>query len=78
MKSSKIIPLQAQRRRRERDELAFLPAALEIIETPPSPLGRTLALVIAAVFCAAIAWSAIALSQPSSASDDGGGGGVSR
>ena len=59
MKSSKIIPLQAQRRRRERDELAFLPAALEIIETPPSPLGRTLALVIAAVFCAAIGWAAI-------------------
>jgi hemolysin D len=59
MKSSKVVPLASRRPQRERDELAFLPAALEIVETPPSPLGRSLALVIAAVFCAAIAWAAI-------------------
>ena len=30
--------------RRRADELAFLPAALEVAETPPSPLGRAVAL----------------------------------
>lgn len=38
------------------DELAFLPAALEIIETPASPLARAVAATIAAVFCTALAW----------------------
>ena len=36
--------------RRHREELAFLPAALEIVETPPSPIGRAIgATIIAAV-----------------------------
>jgi hemolysin D len=42
---------------RARDELAFLPAALEIVETPPSPTGRAIAGIIALLFCAALAWS---------------------
>jgi hemolysin D len=42
---------------RRRDELAFLPAALEIVETPPSPIGRTLAATIVVLFCAALAWA---------------------
>src|SRR6516162_8235786 len=42
--------------RRDRHELAFLPAALEIVETPPSPLGRTIAVTIIAVFCLGLAW----------------------
>ncbi len=41
------------------DERQFLPAALEIMETPAHPLGRTLALVIAAFFVIALAWSLI-------------------
>ena len=44
-------------RARRRDELAFLPAALEIIETPPSPVGRMTAAMIALLFCAALAWA---------------------
>jgi len=40
-------------------ELAFLPAALEIQETPPSPLGRAIAYSIMAVFGVAIAWACI-------------------
>lgn len=40
-------------------ERQFLPAALEITETPASPLGRTLALAIAAFFVIAIGWSVI-------------------
>jgi len=43
--------------RRRFDELAFLPAALEIVETPPSPLGRAIAFSIIAVFAVALAWA---------------------
>ncbi|MGE0574085.1 MAG: HlyD family type I secretion periplasmic adaptor subunit [Reyranella sp.] len=43
--------------RRSREELAFLPAALEIVETPPSPIGRTIGLTLVALFCAALAWA---------------------
>src|SRR5262245_13694778 len=60
MKSSeaaRIIPLRPARARR-RDELAFLPAALEIVETPPSPIGRMIAATIILLFCAALAWAA--------------------
>jgi hemolysin D len=42
---------------RSGDELAFLPAALEIVETPPSPIGRAIGIVIILLFCAALAWS---------------------
>lgn len=50
----------AKRRAKPRtDELAFLPAALEIVETPPSPVGRAVAIAIAAVFTAALAWASI-------------------
>ena len=45
--------------RRDKDELAFLPAALEIVETPPSPLGRAIGLTIAALFCLALAWASL-------------------
>src|SRR5262249_58700266 len=45
-------------RARRRDELAFLPAALEIVETPPSPAGRWIAATIMLLFCAALAWAA--------------------
>jgi hemolysin D len=40
-----------------KDELAFLPAALEIVETPPSPAGRTIALSIIALFCLTLVWA---------------------
>jgi len=43
--------------RRRSAELAFLPAALEIVETPPSPLGRATAFSIIAVFGVAFAWA---------------------
>lgn len=38
-------------------EAQFLPAALEIIETPPSPLGRCLMATICLFFLAAAAWA---------------------
>jgi hemolysin D len=40
-----------------RHELAFLPAALEVIETPPSPVGRAIGASILAFFCLALAWA---------------------
>jgi len=45
--------------RRRTHELAFLPAALEIVETPPSPIGRAIAATIIAVFILALAWACI-------------------
>ena len=45
------------RRERRGDELAFLPAALEIVETPPSPIGRAIGATIILLFCAALAWA---------------------
>ncbi len=51
-----VIPSRRVRQRR-RDELAFLPAALEIVETPPSPIGRTIAGAIGLLFCAALVWA---------------------
>ena len=66
MKSAKkVVPFpqkqqqQQKRADRSRQELAFLPAALEIVETPPSPLGRTIAYVVVAVFVFAIAWASL-------------------
>jgi hemolysin D len=43
--------------RRREFELAFLPAALEVVETPPSPIGRAISITIIALFCFALAWS---------------------
>ena len=66
MKSaSAIVPAPAGRQvvpfrqppARRREELAFLPAALEIVETPPSPIGRAIAATIALLFFAALAWA---------------------
>lgn len=41
-------------RRRETD---FLPAALEVLETPPNPVGRTLVWLLVAFFTIAMGWS---------------------
>ncbi len=35
----------------------FLPAALEILVTPPSPVAKSLLLAICALFCGALVWS---------------------
>ena len=40
---------------RSRAELAFLPAALEIVETPPSPIGRTISVTVVALTGLAVA-----------------------
>src|SRR3979409_21605 len=50
-----VVPFRRINDRRE--ELAFLPAALEIVETPPSPIGRLIAITIAVLVCVALVWS---------------------
>src|SRR5437764_5238269 len=55
--NTNIIPLGPRAFRR--DELEFLPAALEIIETPASPAGRTIAGAIITFLCIALGWSVI-------------------
>ncbi|MHB8530829.1 MAG: HlyD family type I secretion periplasmic adaptor subunit [Caulobacteraceae bacterium] len=40
-----------------RDEREFLPAALEVLETPPSPASRAVAMTIGAFFLVALAWA---------------------
>ena len=60
MKSAKnVVAFPKKREERRKDALAFLPAALEIVETPPSPIGRAIAFTIIAVFSIAIAWACL-------------------
>ena len=55
---SKVIPLP-RGPRGSRHDLAFLPAALEIVETPPSPIGRAIGITIIALFCLALGWASL-------------------
>src|SRR5712672_2095891 len=60
MKSSNAVVAFPDAGTRRRDhELAFLPAALEIVETPPSPIGRAIGVTIIAVFVLALAWACL-------------------
>src|SRR6516165_129601 len=54
-----VIPLPGGPNRRDKHELAFLPAALEIVETPPSPIGRAIGVTIIALFGLALAWASL-------------------
>ena len=56
-RQAQVVPFRTTKAR-SADELAFLPAALEIVETPPSPIGRAIGAVLIALFCASLAWSA--------------------
>lgn len=58
MSAAKRIGDVAQRRPL-REELEFLPAALEVVETPPSPAGHALIWLLIALFVIAVAWSIV-------------------
>lgn len=58
---SAALAASSRLRRRQNHEIAFLPAALEIVETPPSPLGRAIGGVIVFFFCAAIVWASLSV-----------------
>ena len=60
MKSeARVVPFPAGQKAREREELAFLPAALEIVETPASPTGRAIGATVIVVFVFALAWASL-------------------
>jgi len=54
-----VISFPLTRERREKHDLEFLPAALEIVETPPSPIGRAIGVSIVALFCLALIWASL-------------------
>ena len=56
-RANNVVDLRRSPNRRDRAELAFLPAALEIVETPASPIGRSIGLTIIVLFCLALAWA---------------------
>ena len=55
----KVVPFPGGPKSREREELEFLPAALEIVETPPSPIGRAIGATLIGLFVLALAWAMI-------------------
>lgn len=57
MGSRKSNDLFIARKWRKQDQAAFLPATLEVLETPPAPFGRLIAIVIAAFFILAVLWA---------------------
>ena len=55
--ATNVVPMPRRPPRLRRDEMEFLPAALEIIETPAPPLGRAIAGTLIAFFLIAVAWA---------------------
>jgi hemolysin D len=55
----KIIQFPKKEVRRSGGELAFLPAALEVVETPPSPTRRGIVIVIMALFTLVLIWATL-------------------
>src|ERR1700676_1361026 len=55
----KVVPFPAAPKPRDREELAFLPAALEIVEPPPSPAGRAISATLIALFVLGLAWASL-------------------
>jgi hemolysin D len=58
MKKGAVIPLPVSPSSARRAQLEFLPAAIEIVETPASPVGRAIAATIILFFAVAICWAA--------------------
>src|SRR6186713_429999 len=56
--AQRVVPLRRAHERRG-EELAFLPAALEIVETPPSPIGRSIGATIILLFVLALVWACL-------------------
>ncbi|QDP23832.1 HlyD family type I secretion periplasmic adaptor subunit [Bradyrhizobium cosmicum] len=58
MKSTaRIVQFPGLSKPRSTEELEFLPAALEIVETPPSPLGRAIGATLLGLFVASLIWA---------------------
>jgi hemolysin D len=57
LKESLKAAWEHERVKRANDNTAFLPAALEVLETPPNPLGRTILWAIMAFLTIALVWA---------------------
>src|ERR1700732_4572501 len=57
--AEKIVKFPRRPRRGRDYETAFLPAALGVVETPPSPIGRAIGASIILLFCSALAWASL-------------------
>ena len=55
----KVVPFPTGPKPRDREELEFLPAALELVETPPSPIGRAIGATLVGLFVLALAWASL-------------------
>jgi hemolysin D len=55
----KVVPFPIGPKPRDREELEFLPAALEIVETPPNPIGRAIGATLIGLFVLALAWASL-------------------
>lgn len=55
--ATNVVPMRKHERVREHAAREFLPAALEIVETPASPLGRAIAGTLILFFVLALAWA---------------------
>ena len=58
-RSRSLVPRRAATTPRRADELQFLPAALEIVETPASPAGRAIGAAMVALVLIAVAWASL-------------------
>ena len=54
---TKVSPFPGRRHGSDNLDREFLPAALEIVETPASPIGRTVAYAIISLFSIALLWA---------------------
>ena len=57
--SAKVVPLRRAGLSARRAELEFRPAAVEILETPASPMGRAIGATIILFFAVAIGWATV-------------------
>jgi len=55
----KVLPFRAGPNARDREELEFLPAALEIVETPASPLGRAIGASLMGLLVLGLGWASL-------------------
>jgi len=55
----KVLPFRAGPNARDREELEFLPAALEIVETPASPLGRAIGVSLMGLLVLGLGWASL-------------------
>lgn len=56
---SRVLGYLRKKTRWADDDRAFLPAALEIVETPASPIGRIIAYTIMTLFSLAVLWACV-------------------